>query len=494
MSSIQDKIRDFIVSDKESPLIALFAIAITPVLFYVSNNYWAVNSISHLVFFLLFILGFVSGFYGIYYVIFEKIEKLKPIKKHAIFWFVTIAIVLFLTHTFFNSTLKRLVLFLGFAVLAFALPFNPRKHYKKMVVVLLLFSCLSLARMLIHVYEDIKPDSWIEQPDDIETVQFKEFPNVYMIQPDGYVSKNIMESSPYNYENELYDWLSNKGFKVYNDFRSNYPASLTSNASLFAMKHHMYADMIFPKIEIANGREVITKHNPVASIFNANGYKTYFIAEDEYFQQNKKQKIFDYYNIGKNEFSHLTKGGSVVRDVYEDFKDVYKPLDSAPKFFFMEKLLPHHVAFFNTDESILDERDRYLSRIEEVNIWLKDIVDFISERDKNGIIIILADHGGWVGLRSFNDLYSNEKPELVNSIFSNIAAIKWSGHLEAGFDKELKTNVNVFRVLFSALSKNENYLKHLEDDASYNLRLNNFGNKNVIKAIDAKGKVTNAKI
>ncbi|MCA0132862.1 alkaline phosphatase family protein [Winogradskyella alexanderae] len=490
MSSLRDKIQDFISSEKEAPLLTFLAIAITPVLFYVSNNYWAVNSLSHLLFFSAFIFGFVLLLYGIYFFVFRRIGRFKSKQKHVLFWLITLAVIIFLSQTYFNSTLKRIALLVGMAVIGFVLPFNPRKHYKKMVVVLLLFSCLSFVRMSVNIYEDIKRDIWLEQPDDIENVKFKSFPNVYMIQPDGYVSKKMMQSSPYNYKSDLYDWLDVNGFKVYDNFRSNYPASLTSNASLFAMKQHKYADMIFPKIEFANGREVITKHNPVASIFNSNGYETYFIAEDEYFQQNKKQEIFDYYNIEKDDFSHLTKGGNEVRDVYKDFKAVYKPLDSTPKFFFIEKLMPHHVAFFKTDESVLKERDRYLSRIEEVNIWLKDIINYISEKDGNGIIIILADHGGWVGLRSFNDLYSNEKPELINSIFSNIAAIKWTGHLEEGFDKDLESNVNVFRVLFASLSKNEKYLDHMEEDISYNLRLNSFGNKDVIEAIDHNGNVT----
>ena len=485
------KIQNFINSTKEAPLLSFLAIAITPVLFYASNNYWALNSFSHLLFFLGAILVFVFGSYSVYYVLLERNQKLHTKRKHVIFWVVTLAVLLFLTHTYFNSTLKRIALIIAVGVAGFALPFDPRKHYKKMVVVLLLFSCLSLVRMSIHVYEDIKPDLWLKHADEIESIKFKSFPNVYMIQPDGYVSKKMMESTPYNFKSDLYSWLEDSGFKVYNNFRSNYPASLTSNASLFAMKHHIYADMLFPKIEIANGREVITKHNPVASIFKANGYKTHFIAEDEYFQQNKKQEVFDYYNIEKDEFSHLTKGGSVVRDVYKDFKDVYNPNDSNPQFFFIEKLLPHHVAFFNTDKSVLEERERYLAKIEEVNLWLKDIVKYIANKDKNGIIIILADHGGWVGLRSFNDLYSNENPELVNSTFSNIAAIKWTGHLEDGYDKDLKTNVNIFRVLFGALSKNEEVLNHLEEDASYNLRLNSLGNKDVVKVIDAGGNVIN---
>jgi len=491
LNNLKQKILAFIDSEHESPILVFITIGITPILFYVANNYWALNSMSHLLFFLACLTVFLVGLYVVYYLCFKTNKKLHKHEGHALFWFLVIGVIFFLTHTYFNSTLKRIFLLLALVVLWKLIPFKPRKLYKKIIVMLLLFSGLSMLRILIHAYEDIKPDTWINQPDDIESVKFKKTPNVYMIQPDGYVSEQMFASSPYSAKSDLFSWLETNGYKVYNGFRSNYPASLTSNASLFAMKQHKFAEMLFPKIEMANGREIISTNNPVVSIFNNNGYQTHFIAEDEYFQQNKKQKIYDHYNIKKSDFPYLTTGGSEVRDVYKDFKKVFKPEDRNPKFFFIEKLLPHHVAFYNTDESIDAERLRYLSRIEEVNVWLKDIVTYISDNDENSIIIILADHGGWVGLRSFNDLFSNEKPELIKSIFSNIAAIKWNGNLSEGYDKDLKSNVNIFRVLFATLSENPKYLDNLEDDSSYNLKLNNLGYKDVIKSIDGKGNVVN---
>jgi len=411
--------------------------------------------------------------------------------KYAILIILLCIIFGFLSHTFFISVKKRIVLLVIILLLGFLSWKKPRNSYKRIIILLFAFSSLSFFKVLVHIYEDIKPDFWLRQGDDIIDAKFKSFPNVYMIQPDGYVSQNLLEQSPYNFKSDLYDWLKQNKFKVYDDFRSNYPASLTSNASLFAMKQHKFGNMLLPEIEMANAREVITVSNPVATVFKNNDYVTYFIVQDEYFQQNKKQKKFDYFNIGLDDFPYYSKGDAEVRDVFSDLKIAMNHQNKKPKFFFIEKLLPHHVGFYNTNESIKTERMRYNSRIEEVNIWLKKSIDYITERDENSIIIILADHGGWVGLKSFNHLFSATETELISSTFSNIAAIKWNGHLEKDYDMHLKSNVNLFRVLFSVLSKEPKYLDNLEDDSSYNLKLNSFGFKKVAKMIDANGQILN---
>lgn len=489
LGRFKNKIEAFINSEKDTPLLVAFICGLTPMLFYYSNNYWAVNSWSHVLFFSVCFMGASFLIYLPLYVGFRANDSLKVYTKQVLFLLLLCFVFVFLIHTFFLTPKKRIALFIGLVVLGFLLRSKPRKHYKKIIVFLFVFSSLSLFRIGVHIYEDIKPDYWLIQNDDIMDVRFKSTPNIYLIQPDGYVSQSILEQSPYNFKSDLYDWLKQNDFKVYNDFRSNYPSSLTSNSSLFSMKHHKFANMIFPEIEMANAREVITKSNPVVSIFQNNDYTTYFIAQDEYFQQNRKQKNFDYYNIELEDFPFYSHGDNEVRDVFSDLKIAMQHQNKTPKFFFIEKLLPHHVGFYNTEESILSERNRYIQRIEEVNLWLKTSIDYIEKHDKNSVIIILADHGGWVGLKSFNHLFSGSEPEIVSSIFSNIAAIKWNGYLEQGYDEDLRTNVNIFRTLFSVLSKDPKYLDYLEEDSSYNLKLNSFGFKSVSKLINDEGDI-----
>jgi hypothetical protein len=489
LNKFKDKIDNHIKSNKDTPFLAAFICALTPLLFYYSNNYWAVNSWSHLLYFTSLCLGTFFVIFSLVYYGFRASTKLKKYTSHVLFFLVVSILVTFLWHTFFVTITRRIVLFVLLTGVYFLISFKPREFYKKIIIVLIVFSSLSLFKVLILFYEDVKPEYWLQQPDAIENVKLQSQPNIYLIQPDGYVAKEVLEKAPYNFKSDLYDWLSANDFKVYDGFRSNYPASLTSNASLFGMKQHKFASMLLPEIEMANAREVITTSNPVISIFKSNNYRTYFIAQDEYFQQNRKQKAFDYFNIQKSDFPFFTKGDSDKRIVFSDLKIAMQQHNQLPKFFFIEKLLPHHVGFYNTEASIIIEAERYNERIDEVNVWLKNIINYITAEDKNAIIVILADHGGWVGLKSYNDLFSNTKPALITSTFSNLAAIRWNGHLVDDFDKDLKTNVNLFRVLFASLSKNAKYLEHLEDNSSYNLKLNSVGVKYVKQVIDTNGQI-----
>ena len=137
---------------------------------------------------------------------------------------------------------------------------------------------------------------------------------------------------------------------------------------------------------------------------------------------------------------------------------------------------------------LICKRDWYIKRVSEVNNWIKTTVNYISKVDPNAMIIILADHGGWVGLENYNDMYSTENPYLIKSTYSSLAAVKWNGFLTSDYDANLKSNVNVFRVLFSVLSENKTYLQNLESDSSYNLRLGLFS-KSVYEIIDSDNNI-----
>jgi hypothetical protein len=353
---------------------------------------------------------------------------------------------------------------------------------------------IPIFKNVVHFYDEFRNTNWTQAPSDLEGVIFKKSPNVYMIQPDGYVSEEMMNGQLYNHKTDMFDWLRSNDFKVYPNFRSNYPASLSSNSSMFAMKQHYFGGSVFHSIETPRAREFIVGESPVISTFKKNGYRNYFIVQDEYFQQNRREQAFDYYNIAIDEIPSFCNGNMVKKVVFEDLKFAMKKEKSAqPKFFFIEKLLPHHVHFHAPENRIEAERKEYLEKIDEVTLWLKEVVNHIQKEDPSAIIIVLADHGGWVGLENYNQMFSTSDEDAINSIYANISAIKWNGNLIEGFDEGLTSNVNLFRVLFSVLSENKSYLDNLEDDASYNLRVGNPFTKKVYKVIDDKGQIVNEK-
>uniref|UniRef100_UPI00404A2D95 hypothetical protein n=1 Tax=Gelidibacter sp. TaxID=2018083 RepID=UPI00404A2D95 len=327
---------------------------------------------------------------------------------------------------------------------------------------------------------------WTVTPDKIENTLFINKPNIYIIQPDGYVAQNVLENEPYNYSSDLYDWLNQSSFKIYHDFRSNYPASLTSNASMFAMKQHYFNDAIFPTFELPNARGIITGNNSAIATLKHNDYKTYFVVEDEYFQQNRNPLIYDYYNINLDEIPFFSNDNNVKKVVFNDLKKAMNDKTNQTKFFFIEKLLPHHIHF---KKSLEKDRNQYINRIDSVNVWLKKTVDYVIENDEKSLIIILADHGGWLGVKHYDDMFTTTEVSKIKSIYSTIAAIRWNGYLMEGYDTNLKTNVNLFRVLFSSLSENSSHLKYLENDSSYNLHKENFFYNSVYQVIDNNGNV-----
>ena len=65
-------------------------------------------------------------------------------------------------------------------------------------------------------------------------------------------------------------------------------------------------------------------------------------------------------------------------------------------------------------------------------------------------------------------------------------AIKWPDDQAPEFDNELRSNVNLFRVLISYLSEDPSYLDHLEADSSF-LIINEGAPFGVYEVIDDSG-------
>jgi hypothetical protein len=310
----------------------------------------------------------------------------------------------------------------------------------------------------------------MEQPDAIEEVVFKERPNIYVIQPDGYTSFSTFKDSIYNYDNSNFEaFLKAKGFKTYDEYRSNYYSTLSSNSSMFSMKHHYYGNTTLGINPNHNSRNEIVESNPVLRTLKHNNYKTFLMLQVPYLLSNRPSIDYDYCNISLDDISYISRGFSKQKDLIEDTKVAIIENKSTSNFFFIESMLPSHIITqYKASSSAENERIKYLEKIELANQWLTDLVNFITNEDPNGLIIIAADHGGYVGLNYTKECYNKTTDsQLINSMFSSLLAIKWPNNESPKFDSKIKTSVNLFRVLFSHLSKDESYLDNLQDDKSY---------------------------
>lgn len=467
-----------------NPIIIGLICGFYPLVFYYSNNFWAINSWQHFGYFLMVFMGIPIVVFSIIYLVLKKFDTLIKYKNHILFVAIVVVVAALMSQAMYLEMKKKMLL--GIFVLSALLAWKLQHHWKKLLILILLMSILPTINCLSKIVEFNLQKEWMKMPEDLGSVQFKKTPNVYIIQPDGYASPEVMREPPYDFENPFYEWLKEENFKIYSEYRSNYPASLASNSALFAMRQHKFGKTISPSIDVPNARDVIAGNNNAIQILKENGYSNFFIVEDEYFQQNRPDPQYDYYNISFSEIPFFSDDNNVKKDVFEDLKIAMDTVSTNnPRFYFIEKLLPHHIHFAASKE---EERDSYIEKIKEVNVWLKEVVHHISENDPDALVVILADHGGWVGLSSYNEMFTTTDEAQIKTVFSSLAAIRWNGYLIDAMDAELKSSVNFFRVLFSVLSENPDYLKNVEDNSSYNLKPGNFF-KSVEAVINNDGQV-----
>lgn len=481
--NFKEKVNYFLNNSKDYPILVGFFSGFYPLVYYYSNNYESINSPEHFLYFIfLFLVLPCVGVY-ILYKIFYHFKKLNDYKRHLLFVLAIEITAILLSQVYYLTIKKKLLLLLLILVVCLSSKFY--NYYKNIVIFLVLLSVIPFYKVLhIFIYKQFNDTlSWTKQNDDIEKVKFVKFPNIYFLEPDGYVSKEVMEEEPYKYSNKMYDWLESNSFVLYKDTRSNYPASLASNASMFAMKHHHLNSILSSPFEMQDSRSIIVGDNPVIKILKNNSYKAFFIVENGYFQQSFPKGNYDYFNIMNSEIPFFNDDNNAKKDVYGDLKKYIETnIDDNPKFYFVEKLVPHHITYDGS--GIKNERKAYLEKVEVANDWLIKTIDLIIKNDPKGIIIIGADHGGWVGIESLNEMFTTSNPKLLRSIFGNLLAIKWNDNEHHNYDGNLKSNVNIFRVLFSYLSEDSALLQHLEKDSSYNLHQDGMFSKTAMIVID----------
>ncbi|MBZ0328395.1 MAG: LTA synthase family protein [Altibacter sp.] len=341
----------------------------------------------------------------------------------------------------------------------------------------------------LYSYSTISND-WKIQPDAIAEVQFKKTPNVYYIQADGYVNFSEMDKGFYQYDNSPFkSYLEQNGFKNYANFRSNYPTTLESNASTFMMKHHFFNNSLITG-EIYNSRNTIISKNTVLDVFNNNGYKTYFVSETPYMLLNRPKMGYDVSNIAYSEIAYLNNGIGKRRDIVEPVLNLVSQEINSPKFFFVQILKPWHI-HSRKRHTLYKEKERlaWLESLEEANVILKELVSEILKKDPDALLIITADHGGYVGM-DYTDqtIAKSQNRDFIYSIFSSQLSIRWPNNEAPTYDAHFASSVNLFRILFSYLSNNEAYLEYLQEDSSYTI-IREGAPEGIYKYIDHDGHI-----
>lgn len=465
------------------------AAGLYPIIFFYTNNFSLINSWKHFVFFIgLFLVAPICLFLGIQFFSFLPfVKKIKPVA----FPFLNITAFLCFIQICLYAKLQW-VFTLCIIVVATLIAVFFRKYFKKVVVLQLVLALIGL----FWLFPTIKnqwtySNEWTNQPDDIEAVVFKKRPNVYYIQPDGYVNISEMGKGPYkNIDNEHYwSFLRENGFKIYSDIRSNYSSTLVSNSATFTMKHHFYNNG-FNFSEMANARNIIISDNPVLNAFKNNGYKTHFLAEGSYILSNFPEMGYDVCNFDYNDIDFITDGFQKEEDILVPIEKYLHIDEDKSKFFFIEIFKPGHVqSMKNLTMGAQKEAELYEQNLAISNERLKKTIRMIQEKDPNGLILIMADHGGYLGYEYMLEVREKTMDrDKIYSAFSTQLSIKWPNGEAPEIDKHFKSGINTFRILFSYLSEDNKYLDHLQEDASYTI-IKDGAPQGIYKCIDGDGNV-----
>ena len=481
--NVKDRFNDFLNNSKDYPILAGFSVGFYAMVFYFSNNFDLVNSWEQTLFFLVY---YIVVSVAVIFSIAKIIQK----SKYASFISQTIFVLMLLIlpiYLFGISNILGSYIKLGLLlILILALLIFKIKNYKYFIVLIFLMSVLPVLKLGKIIYLNYSNSTeWMVQPDAILNTKFKKTPNIYYIQPDGYAGDINLKGSLYNYDNSTFDsFLNEKKFTLYPDYRSNYESTLFSNSSCFFMKHHFSNE--FSKFKYA--RDLIVGKNPVLEIFKKNNYKTFFISERPYLLMNRPKMYYDYCNFNYDELPYLSDGWSYFKEITRTIETQIVNNKKTSNFFFIEKFKPGHIGTYKFDGTNKEiERIKYIESVKKANYWLRQTIVFIEKNDPDAIIIIGADHGGFVGFDYALQAQNKVTDKLlIQSIFGAKLAIKWNDLKHSEYDSKLKTSVNLFRTLFSFLSEDKTLLAHFQSDASYNCYDPTDFTK-VYKAIDENG-------
>jgi hypothetical protein len=452
----------------KSVITTVVASGLYPLLHYYSNNLDLVGARTQHLFMLgvCFVLPLVLVIVSLFFLRFKLFVKSKKYLLTAInlmTFFGLLSVVIF---HFEKKPVFLILLISGLASLVLY------KYLNKIIVLQFLLAFMSVFNLVPKViFASNYKNDWVALTDDIKAVKLVHTPNIYVIQPDGYANIEVLSEPPYSFNNAAFNnWLEADGFVNYKGFRSNYYSTLTSNASMFAMKHHYYSNTFKGNLKTFHANQVISgKQNNVLHILKNNNYSSYLLTDNSHFLIDRVPLQFDYCNVPESKILKYDSGYIPGIDIVNDFEGVLKEMDtSSNNFFFIESTIPSHIAYRKSSTLSIDgERVAYIERLQDTNIWLKNLIDNINRYDKNPMIIIVADHGGFVGLNYVLEVLTKKlNEEEIVSAFNSMLSIKWPNNIDASA-LEFKSNVNLFRNIFSVLAEDTTLLKSKEANNSY---------------------------
>jgi len=346
----------------------------------------------------------------------------------------------------------------------------------------------------------------------------KNYPDVYYIVLDGYMSSNALKKFLNHDNQEFISYLDNKGFNVNHNAYSNYHGTVLSITSTFNMKYLNFLTEDPIEQEELNTNQSIFNYNARVPIpekmiaentimqnFNSVGYKIINIQkpfETEILSSSplidlvmcKRSKYID------SELLSMTIKTSILVFLLEkweqqDLRDAalcqfselpkqHQKFDE-PIFVYSHILIPHPPYLFGPEGEAVssvrpqglqswEDKEGYVNSVKFTDKKIMEIVEqLLTESAKPPVIIIQADHGIGFDFESSNP--SNESIEQKMSILSAY----YLPDIEKNLSNDVITPVNTFRIIFNSyfntnydLLENKIYLSD-DDTVGYFLDVTN---------------------
>ncbi len=230
--------------------------------------------------------------------------------------------------------------------------------------------------------------------------------------------------------------------------------------------------------------EIIAGKGEIYGIFTNNGYSNYLFAREAAFVSNKCFVSECINAISSNQhmlsvlfdnifFTLTDKRNRASHNMQSNF---YRYLDYFVKspnnyFAFLHFHSPGHAKSYSLAKGLCNEEretENYRSRLIYTNELIYDLINKIDNIDPNALVIIASDHGPYIfnGCSRSAPLATREEVVERQGAF---LAIKWGKDYDGRYDKNIKSSANLFRYIFSHLSRNEKLLENRADDDAYYL-------------------------
>lgn len=461
-----------------------------PIIFYLSNN-WYIFTTSRILFivgaFSLLIFLSLATYYLLLSWVFRKLFRNNaPWLVQQCFVLGSILTLIYLLRQTFqefsdNGIYFALIIILISMGLGWVSPKNQILHLN---TILMILCTMNVGSGLYSMLNATETTSFINKGEDrvrqkvYDQVRFQKKPNVYYIVPDGYPNQQGLKEI-FGLDNaKMYQQLESLGFSIHHFALSNYRSTLSSISSLLGMQHHYYQGSI-GNFELLYSREyIVSEKNPVVRIFKTNGYQVHYVHEKnlmfakgcfiDFCSPNYFMDDFLDILIPQNlhAIPFIAKAmGRLHDESLERILNHIDELSTFPMNYFTYIHLSspdHSPPSKQTRESLASFRKKFLKKIEVANEKITKIIDSILTRDPGALIILNADHGGW-GLGAYKyaqmEIFEGVPAELITlDHLGVLLAIRWPENNVPEYERDIRTNINLFRYIFAYLSESQDIL------------------------------------